>query len=173
MEVRVNAEQCTGCGACVEICPNGAIQLSDGFAVLDQTICSQCQVCVDICPVGAITAVELPVAVTKPAAVQPVCEAEIVVAEPTPPSIKPWLNTALAFAGREILPRLLDALITALDRRLMQAHPAQSQVSLSSQDAERISKQNNGRGYRQQNCSNQVRHRRRRKGNGTGKRHWI
>jgi ferredoxin len=173
MEVRVNAEQCTGCGACVEICPNGAIQLSDGFAVLDQTICSQCQVCVDICPVGAITAVELPVAVTKPAAVQPVCEAEIVVVEPPPPSIKPWLNTALAFVGREILPRLLDALITALDRRLMQAQPAQSQVSLSSQDAERISKQNNGRGYRQQNCSNQVRHRRRRKGNGTGKRHWI
>jgi Fe-S-cluster-containing hydrogenase component 2 len=38
--------------ACVEICPNGAMQLIDGLAVLDQAACTQCQSCVDACPVG-------------------------------------------------------------------------------------------------------------------------
>jgi ferredoxin len=80
MEMRVNAEQCTGCGACVEICPNEAMQLRDGLIVLDQAICSQCQVCIDVCPVGAITVVELPVVVMEPTGVQPMCEAEITVA---------------------------------------------------------------------------------------------
>lgn len=170
MEIQVSAAQCTGCGACVELCPNGAIQLSDGLAVVDQAVCSQCQVCVDVCPVGAIAAVELSVAVTKPSAVQPVPEVEIVAAEPpTPSSLKPWLSAALAFAGRELLPRLADALIVALDRRLIQAQPAQSRVSPPSQNVALPSRRNHEWGNRQRNCSSQVRHRRRRKGNGTGK----
>jgi Fe-S-cluster-containing hydrogenase component 2 len=173
MEMQVNAEQCTGCGACVEICPNGAIQLSDGLAVFDQAVCSQCQVCVDVCPVGAITAVELPVAITKPAAIQPVREAETVVTEPAPSSLKPWLSAALAFAGRELLPRLADALIAALDRRLAQTQLAQHQTSLPSQDAEISSMQNNERGYRRRSRFRQVRHRGRGQGRGTGKRSWL
>jgi Fe-S-cluster-containing hydrogenase component 2 len=173
MEIQVNAEQCTGCGACVEICPNRAIQLRDGLAILDQAVCSQCQVCVDVCSVGAIAAVELPVAVTKPAAIQPVREAENVVAEPAPSSLKPWLSAALAFAGRELLPRLADALIAALDRRLMQAQPAQSQVSLPSQNAALPSRRNRGRGYRRRSRSGQVSRRRRGLGRGAGKRNWL
>jgi ferredoxin len=173
MEMRVNSEQCTGCGACVEICPNGAIQLSDGRAVPDQAVCSQCQICVDVCPAGAITAVELPLAITRPVAVQPVREAEIVVAEPVPSNLKPWLSAALAFAGREILPRLADTLIAALERRLAQAQLAPSESCLTSQNPERMSRQSNGRDHRQRNCSSQVRHRRRRKGNGIGKKYWI
>jgi len=173
VEMRVNAEQCTGCGACVEICPDGAIRLSENLAVLDQAICSQCQFCIDACPVGAITAVELPVAVTKPAAVQPVREVEIVVAEPIPANPKPWLSAALAFAGREILPRLADALITALDRRLAQTQLVQPQASQSSQNVELPSRRNSGRGYRRRSRYRQARRRGSGQGRGTGKRNWL
>ena len=173
MEMRVNSEQCTGCGACVEICPNGAIQLSDGLAILDQAVCSQCQVCVDVCPVGAITAVELPVAMMEPTAVRPAREAEIVVAEPAPSNLKPWLNAVLTFAGREILPRLANTLIAALDRQLAQAQLAQPESSLPSQNTEISSKRNNERGYRRRSRLRQVRHRGRGQGRGAGKRNWL
>jgi ferredoxin len=173
MEMRVNAEQCTGCGVCVEVCPTGAIHLSKSLAVLDQAVCTQCQACVDVCPAGAITTVELPVVVMEPTAVQPVREADIVVAEPIPTSPKSWLSATLASAGREILPRLADALIAALDRRLAQARPAQSQVSLSSQNAELPSRRNSGQGYRRRSRSGQVRRRRRGQGRGAGKGNWL
>jgi NAD-dependent dihydropyrimidine dehydrogenase PreA subunit len=153
MEMEVNTELCTGCGTCVEICSNGAMQLIDNLAVLDQAACTQCQSCVDACPVGAITAVELPAAVRKPAVVQPVPAAEIVVAEPFPSSPKPWLSAVLAFTGREILPRLADALLAALDRRLAQTQLAQPQASLSSRNAEISSRQNSGQGYRRRRRS--------------------
>ena len=173
MEMQINSELCTGCRACVEICPSGAIQLSDGLAVLDQAVCSQCQVCVDVCPVGAITAVELPVAVMKPTAVHPARAAETVVAESAPSNPKPWLSVVLAFAGQEILPRLADALITALDRRLAQTQLAQHQTSLISQNAETSSRQNNERGYRHRRRLRQVRHRGRGQGCNAGKGYWL
>jgi len=98
--------------------------------------------------VGAITAIQLPVVVREPAIVQPVHEAEIVVAEPVLTSPKPWLSAALAFAGREILPRLADALLAALDRRLAQTQLAQPQASLPSRNTEISSGQDIGQGYR-------------------------
>jgi NAD-dependent dihydropyrimidine dehydrogenase PreA subunit len=173
MEMQINAELCTGCGACVEICPNGAIQLSDGLAVLDQPACTQCQSCVDACPVGAITAVELPVAALEPTAIQPVREEKIAVAEPVPSSPKPWLNAVLAFAGREILPRLADALIAALDCRLSQAQLAQPQASLSTQNAEFSSRQQDSQRYRQRKRYGSKRQRRRGQGRGAGRKNWT
>jgi NAD-dependent dihydropyrimidine dehydrogenase PreA subunit len=173
MKMQVNAEQCTGCGACVDACPNGAIQLRDGLAVLDQALCTQCQVCADICPAGAITAVELPVAVTEPAAVQPAREAEIAVAEPVPSSPKPWLSTVLTFAGREILPRLADALLAALDRRLAQTQLAQPQASLSTRNTEISSRQNSGQSYRQRRRYGRNRQRGHGRGRGAGRRNWL
>jgi NAD-dependent dihydropyrimidine dehydrogenase PreA subunit len=172
MKMQVIAEQCTGCGACVETCPSGAIFLSDGLAILDQAICTQCQACVDTCPAGAITAIELPEVVTQPAAIQPVREAEIVAAEPIPSSPKQWLSTALAFAGREILPRMADALIAALDRRLALAQSAKPQVYVPSPNAKIAPMQNRGRGYRRRSRSGQVRHRGRGQGRGAGKENW-
>jgi Fe-S-cluster-containing hydrogenase component 2 len=103
MEMQVYAELCTGCGVSVEICPNGAIQLSEGLPVLDQAACTQCQSFVDACPVGAIAAIELPVAITKPVSVQSVSVAEIVTTEPASSNPKPRLSAALTFASRAII----------------------------------------------------------------------
>jgi len=101
----------------------------------------------DSCPEGAITSAETPVVVTTPVVIQPVREAEIMVAEPVPSKLKPWLISALAFTGREILPRLADSLVAALDRRLAQTQPVNSLTRQPSRNAELVSRQGGGRGY--------------------------
>ncbi len=145
--MQVIPEKCTGCGICVGTCPNGAIQLVNGLAILDQATCTGCQACMDACPEGAITAVEISVVAAEPMPVQPARKSNIVIAESVPVDTKPWLFSALAFAGREILPRLADALLNALDRRLTQVQSGNSLISLPSKNAGSLTNQNKGRSF--------------------------
>ncbi|MBE6126213.1 MAG: 4Fe-4S dicluster domain-containing protein [Erysipelotrichaceae bacterium] len=57
MPVEVNKEICIGCGACVDVCPVGALQLNeeDGKAESDETICIDCGACMGTCPMEAIS----------------------------------------------------------------------------------------------------------------------
>ena len=45
---------CDGCGRCVEICPEVAITLEDGKAVINEIVCSGCGTCVPECPREAL-----------------------------------------------------------------------------------------------------------------------
>lgn len=54
MAAKVDAEKCTGCGACVDVCPVEAIKLHNELAIIDEDICTQCGLCVDECPNDAI-----------------------------------------------------------------------------------------------------------------------
>lgn len=52
-----NRHSCVGCGACMQVCPNKCIQMSEdaeGFLYpsVDETDCTQCNACDRICPVG-------------------------------------------------------------------------------------------------------------------------
>ena len=47
-------EDCIDCGACIEVCPSGAISQGDGHAVIDPDACIDCGVCEGECPSGAI-----------------------------------------------------------------------------------------------------------------------
>lgn len=53
MAMIVDKETCVGCGACVAVCPVGAISLEDK-ACIDADSCIGCGACVNACPVGAI-----------------------------------------------------------------------------------------------------------------------
>ncbi len=56
MPVKVNLDTCIGCGACVGVCPTGALSLNDeGKSVCDENVCVDCGACVGTCPVEAIT----------------------------------------------------------------------------------------------------------------------
>lgn len=45
---------CVGCGACVNTCPNNALSLVEGKAVVDKTRCITCGYCAPVCPQFAI-----------------------------------------------------------------------------------------------------------------------
>lgn len=49
----VKADDCVGCGACVDVCPQDAITVDD-VAVIDADKCVDCGACVDECPADAI-----------------------------------------------------------------------------------------------------------------------
>jgi NAD-dependent dihydropyrimidine dehydrogenase PreA subunit len=116
--MRVDLEKCTGCGECLDACSVEAISFIEGKAAIDIDTCLSCGACVQACPAGAITAVRLPVP-ARTVAIQPVkpqTARPVLVAGPE--SRLAWARPALSFIGREIVPRLADTLIAALDRRL-------------------------------------------------------
>lgn len=171
--MQIITEKCTGCGVCVETCPNSALQVIDGLAILEQAACTQCQACIDVCPEGAISAVEMPVVVAEPVAMQPAREPQPVMTKPVPVDAKPWLLSLLTLAGQEILPRLADVLIGALDRRLALAQPGKTQISVPSEDAERAITPERKRGYHRRYRAGSGRRHRKGYGRGTGKGKWF
>lgn len=72
---RIQAEQCTGCGKCVNVCPVEAMTLvsandpqrpTQRKAKLDEAICLGCGVCVAVCPAGNIQLESRPERVITP-----------------------------------------------------------------------------------------------------------
>jgi ferredoxin len=50
----IDKKKCIGCGACLNICPPGAISFRDGKAEIDMSKCIRCGKCHDICPHDAV-----------------------------------------------------------------------------------------------------------------------
>lgn len=110
----LDVTRCTGCGACVEVCPTGALTLVEGKAHLDDALCKGCEACIQACPVGAL---------------QPVLEIEAVpvaprVAEYAPPYF-PAAPASPATPSAPISPRvgLLATVIAAGTQLAVQAAP--------------------------------------------------
>jgi len=53
---KVTGEECTECGACVEICREAAVTIVDGVPVVDYGKCLDCGQCVKVCPTGTLAA---------------------------------------------------------------------------------------------------------------------
>lgn len=50
-----DAELCTGCGRCVQVCPHGVFELQNGKAVVvDRGACIECGACQRNCAFGAL-----------------------------------------------------------------------------------------------------------------------
>lgn len=130
MTMQVNPERCNGCGDCVPVCPSNAIHLEGGRAVIDETLCAGCHICADTCTRSAILAVESRSPVVQAAAL-PVQRVEVLPAQLTRTNEKPTVQTALVLAASEILPRLIETLLNAWDRKLSQARTIDVHTSAS------------------------------------------
>lgn len=53
--ILIDAEKCTGCGSCLDICPTDAIELINEKAVVNEDDCQLCGSCESTCESGAIT----------------------------------------------------------------------------------------------------------------------
>ena len=51
---KVLTEKCTACGICIDVCPNGAIVMENGKAIVNNDFCRNCNVCIKACPADAI-----------------------------------------------------------------------------------------------------------------------
>ncbi|VUT25200.1 MAG: 4Fe-4S dicluster domain-containing protein [Candidatus Methanolliviera sp. GoM_oil] len=52
--ISINRYKCGYCGACVAVCPAGAIELVEAWIEIDGESCVECNNCVKICPIGAL-----------------------------------------------------------------------------------------------------------------------
>ena len=58
--VTVDATKCEGCEECVNVCPQGVFQMSNGKSDPYQTSeCVFCESCIGVCPTSAITITEM------------------------------------------------------------------------------------------------------------------
>ena len=54
MAVNIKEAACTGCGACVDMCPVNAIKMENGKAKVSDD-CIECGACLNVCPSEAIS----------------------------------------------------------------------------------------------------------------------
>lgn len=52
--LKIDKDKCIGCGACVDVCPFGALTLVDDLAVVNDK-CTACGACLGVCPVYALS----------------------------------------------------------------------------------------------------------------------
>jgi len=128
MTMIVNQKLCTGCGSCMGACPNNAILLKEGKALIDQAKCSSCQICAEVCPTGALqfTRIFSPALLEKPRAMEilhPQTAMELSYKQPK------WSETMLLLFGQQLLPHLVNILAAFLERRL--SPPVQERASMN------------------------------------------
>jgi NAD-dependent dihydropyrimidine dehydrogenase PreA subunit len=148
--ITIDLARCNGCGACLEVCPEGALYLIDDKAMVEAGLCRECEACVAACPEEAIAITSQEVAPagmtvveTRPVGPSPRPEVPVV---PLRAKVLPLVGATLTWAGREIVPRLADYLLYNLDRWAMDRQAASSSKGATSRRAS--NRQADGRGRR-------------------------
>lgn len=119
----VDETRCSGCGACVDVCPGGAIAISQGTAIIDQERCSQCEACFHACPEQAILSV-------SERGLVPQHERAGALAARAAPA----LAATLLFVGRELIPRAANYVLDMVDRRMSTSSAGGVQEAASASD---------------------------------------
>ena len=54
--LRLDEEQCTGCGMCLMVCPHAVLGMNNGHARIEnRDACMECGACAQNCPTDAVT----------------------------------------------------------------------------------------------------------------------
>ena len=54
--LQYSVDKCTGCGRCIEVCPQGVFEMREKrAAIMDKDLCMECGACALNCEFGAIT----------------------------------------------------------------------------------------------------------------------
>lgn len=101
----------------MDACPTGAIGLVEGVARIDQRECIECEACLSACPETAILSVSETVPAKKGSTTAVKTDSRVSVDVSRAARVVPWVGAALAFVGREVLPRLATDLVNSLVRR--------------------------------------------------------
>jgi ferredoxin len=134
---------------------------NDGVAAIDPALCDECLACVEVCPNGAVRRTRSSELV--PAGDGEIVEGQVIEEEVTPfPGARPLVTTGrpgrlaalagttLALVRNWLLPRVADALLGAMERRLHetnQASPADPLFSERGSLTRRKGKGGGGRGH--------------------------
>jgi NAD-dependent dihydropyrimidine dehydrogenase PreA subunit len=118
--IRIELGRCTGCGVCVDSCRAGAIRIIANHAVIDDSLCDQCEACISACPQEALSSVPVVVPASEVrSSLLPVSAPLITVPAVRPlrttwrGRVLPLLGAVASLAVREIIPRVVDALVRA------------------------------------------------------------
>ncbi|MBI5679997.1 MAG: 4Fe-4S binding protein [Methanobacterium sp.] len=52
--MKFNIEKCGCCGACISVCPNNSLELTESIIFVNEDNCNDCGRCTIICPLGAL-----------------------------------------------------------------------------------------------------------------------
>lgn len=99
---KVDSSKCTGCGTCVQSCPEGAVSLIQGKATIDRRRCTGCGQCLEICPSAAIYEVKVPQVISRPSTLT---------VQPPPVERRPALMAAL-IAVAPVAAEVLQGLVS-------------------------------------------------------------
>jgi len=54
LAVQVESDRCEGCGSCVDVCPENALEIINGKVVINEDRCAECGACTEVCPNEAL-----------------------------------------------------------------------------------------------------------------------
>ena len=117
----VDETRCSGCDACVDVCPTGAIALSQATAIIDQERCTQCEACFHACPEQAILSVSERGLVPEHDRAGPVAVSRAPRATSLAARAAPALAATLLFVGRELIPLAANYVLDIVDRRMSES----------------------------------------------------
>jgi len=56
--VTIDKNKCTGCGGCIDLCPEIAISMINDVVTVNDELCTGCSTCIKVCPMKAPCEIE-------------------------------------------------------------------------------------------------------------------